>query len=204
MNQTGKSRCAQISRIIAGTLLVLSSFSKSGDLEAFIGLLQQYGFSGMSWAATAIIVVEAATGICLLLDIYPRPASLFSMVMIAVFSLAFLYAYFFRGVTDCGCFGKIKMLQLPPWGTFVRNALLLLLLYASWRLSDKTKFVFRKRYLLAVGMFSLVCFFAGYSLSNRKKPTGIHPLYQRAVQETVLPQLMRTSADSTYLVVIFS
>lgn len=202
--QYRQTKWACFSRIAVGLALILSSFTKAGDVEAFIGLLQQYGFPDMAWAAAVIIVVEAAAGVCLLLNIYSRQASLFSIGMIAVFSLAFLYAYLFKGVTDCGCFGKIKMLQLPVWGTFVRNTVLLLLLCVSWRLSDKTKLVVRKKYLVALGALLSVSFFAGYSFSHKKNPVGTHPLYQRAVKETVLPQLMHTSPDSTYLVVIFS
>jgi uncharacterized membrane protein YphA (DoxX/SURF4 family) len=201
--QHHQTKWACLSRIAVGLVLILSSFTKAGDVEAFVSLLQQYGFPGMTWAAAAIIVVEAAAGVCLLLNIYSRQASLFSIGMIVVFSMAFLYAYLFKGVTDCGCFGKIKILQLPVWGTFVRNTVLLLLLCVSWRLSDKTKLVVRKKYLVALGALLLVSFFAGYSFSH-KNPARTHPLYQRAVKETALPQLMRTSPDSTYLVVIFS
>jgi hypothetical protein len=205
MKRENKTKFARIGRLIVGGLFLLSSFTKAGDLEAFVNLLLQYGFPAMAWAAPVITVVEAATGLCLLLNIYPGRMSLFGIVMITVFSLAFLYAVLFRNVRDCGCFGEIKILQLPPWATFVRNALLLLLLCASWRFSDNATPVLRKRYVAALGALLLVSFFAGYTFSHKKKNSGkIHPLYQRAVQETALPQLMRTAPDSTYLVVIFS
>jgi uncharacterized membrane protein YphA (DoxX/SURF4 family) len=203
-----KTKFARFSRLAVGLLLLLSSVTKAGDLEAFIGLLLQYGFPPVEWAAPVIAVTEAAAGVCLLLNIYPKQVSLFSAGMIAVFSLVFLYGYLFRNVTDCGCFGKTALLKLPPWATFVRNIALLLLLFISWQFSgNATGPAIRKKYIVALATLLLVSFFTGYTFSHRK-PAGsagrVHPLYRRAVGETVLPQLMRTSPDSTYLIVIFS
>ncbi|MDR1121260.1 MAG: DoxX family membrane protein [Dysgonamonadaceae bacterium] len=193
------------SRLLVGLLLLTSSFTKAGDLETFVNLLLQYGFPALVWAAPVIAIVEAAAGICLLLNIYPRQMSLFSIGMISVFSLVFLYGYIFRDITDCGCFGKASLLKLPPWATFVRNAALLLLLFVSWRFSDNNfpKVVWNKVWL-AGGILVLASFFTGYNFSHRKAPGKLHPLYQRAVKETVLPQLVEISPDSTCLVIIFS
>jgi uncharacterized membrane protein YphA (DoxX/SURF4 family) len=185
-------------------LLLLSSFAKAEDLEAFVNLLLQYGFPAAVWAAPVVTVAEAAAGVCLLLNIYPKLVSLFAIGMISVFSLAFLYGYLFRGITDCGCFGKINLLKLPPWATFTRNGVLLLLLYVSWRFSDNATPVVRKKYLIALGILLSASFFTGYTFSHRKAPGRAHPLYQRAVRETVLPQLVRTAPDSTCLVIVFS
>jgi uncharacterized membrane protein YphA (DoxX/SURF4 family) len=201
--QTYKTKLACFSRIVVGLLLLLSSFIKAGDLETFVNLLSQYDFPAVAWAAPVIVMIEALAGICLLLNIYPKQMSLFSLGMIAVFSLVFLYGYLFRNITDCGCFGKTALLKLPPWATFVRNAVLLLL-FVSWRFSDNAAPAVRKKYIIALGALLLVSFFTGYTFSNRKHPGKVHPLYQRAVKETVLPQLLSTSPDSTYLVVIFS
>ncbi|MDR1601613.1 MAG: DoxX family protein [Tannerella sp.] len=156
--QNHKTQLARISRIAVGGLLLLSSFTKAGDLEAFINLLLQYGFPAVVWAAPVITIMEAAAGICLLLNIYPKQASLFSAGMIAVFSLAFLYGYLFRDVTDCGCFGKADWLKLPPRATFVRNIVLLLLLFVSWRFSNGAAPAVRKKYVVALGMLLLASF----------------------------------------------
>ncbi|MDR0714557.1 MAG: DoxX family protein [Bacteroidales bacterium] len=193
-----------ISRLVVGLLLLLSSFTKAGDWEAFNHLLFQYGLPAIVWAAPVIVLVEAAAGICLLLNIYPRQASLFSAGMIAVFSLVFLYGYLFRDVTDCGCFGNTALLKLPPWATFVRNGVLLLLLFVVWRFSGNATPAVRKKYLAALGILLPASFFIGYTFSHRQRPVKVHPLYQRAVKETVLPQLLSVSPDSTYLIVIFS
>jgi uncharacterized membrane protein YphA (DoxX/SURF4 family) len=159
----------------------------------------------MVWAAPVIAIVEAAAGICLLLGIYPRLAAAFAFGMIDVFSLAFLYGHLFRGVTDCGCFGKVGLLQWPPWATFVRNGVLLLLLFVSWRFSENTSLkAVKMKYMAAAGVLLLASFFTGYHFSHRKATPKVHPLYQRAVRETVLPQLMEISPDSTYLMVVFS
>ncbi|MDR3350387.1 MAG: DoxX family protein [Prevotellaceae bacterium] len=199
-----KTKLALVSRAAVGLLLLLSSFTKAGDLETFVNLLLQYGFPAVVWAAPAIVIIEALAGVCLLLNIYPKQASLFSAGMIAVFSVVFLYGYLFRDITDCGCFGKTALLKLPPWATFVRNAVLLLLLFVSWRFSDHATPAVRRKYIIALGTLLLVTFFTGYTFSHRKGQGKAHPLYQQSVKETVLPQLLHTSPDSTYLVVIFS
>jgi uncharacterized membrane protein YphA (DoxX/SURF4 family) len=204
MKQNYRVKLACISRLIVGALLVLSSFAKTGDLEAFVNLLLQYGFPTITWIAPVITVVEAVVGVCLLLNIYPKQVSLFAIVMISVFSLTFLYGYLFRGITDCGCFGKSEILKLPPWATFVRNIVLLLLLFVSWRFSDGAARAVQIKHIVACGILLPVCFFTGYTFSYRKAPSRVHPLYQRAVSETVLPQLVRTSPDSTCMVIVFS
>jgi uncharacterized membrane protein YphA (DoxX/SURF4 family) len=198
--QNWKTGLACGSRWVVGLTLLVSSFTKVGDLEAFVNLLLQYGFPAMVWAAPVIAIVEAAAGICLLLGIYPRLTAAFSFGMIGVFSLAFLYGHLFRGVTDC----KVGLLQWPPWATFVRNGVLLALLVVVWRFSEKVSTAARGRYLLAFAILLPVCFFSGYQFSHRKATPKVHPLYQRAVRETVLPQLMETSPDSTYLMIVFS
>jgi uncharacterized membrane protein YphA (DoxX/SURF4 family) len=194
------------SRWAVGLLLLASSFMKAGDLETFVNLLLQYGFPAMVWAAPVVTIVEAAAGICLILNIYPKGVSLFSIGMIGVFSLVFLYGYLFRNITDCGCFGKASLLKLPPWATFVRNGVLLGLLFVSWRFSENVSLkAVKMKYVAAAGVLLLATFFTGYHFSHRKTAGGkVHPLYQRAVGETVLPQLVETAADSTYLVVVFS
>ncbi|MDR2448783.1 MAG: DoxX family protein [Prevotellaceae bacterium] len=202
--RTHHTTLARISRLAVGLLLLWSAFTKAGDLETFINLLLQYGFPAVVWVAPVITVVEAAAGICLLLNIYPKQVSLFSAGMIAVFSLVFLYGYLFRNVTDCGCFGNTALLKLPPWATFVRNTVLLLLLFVSWRFPGNATPAARKKYIVALGMLLLASFFAGYTFSHKQRPGKVHPLYQRAVKETALPQLMHASPDSTYVVVIFS
>jgi uncharacterized membrane protein YphA (DoxX/SURF4 family) len=204
MNQNTKITSARVGRVLVGITLLLSAFIKAGDLDAFVSLLQQYGFPGMIWMAPVITVAEAAAGVCLLLGIYPRQVSLLTAGMIIAFSLAFLHAYLAEGVTDCGCFGKVKMLQLPPWATFTRNAVLLLLLFVAWRFSNGTEPAGRGRYVAAGGVLLLASFLAGYTFSPGKGRGKVHPLYQRAVSETALPQLVHTSPDSTYMVVIFS
>jgi uncharacterized membrane protein YphA (DoxX/SURF4 family) len=194
------------SRFIAGALLLLSGFAKAADAGSFAGLLTQYGFAALAWAAPLIIVVEVAAGACLFLNIFPKQISLFAMVMVVVFSVAFLYAYLFKDVTDCGCFGSLKMLELSPLGTFIRNAALLLLLFVLWRSADKTSRVLWVKYAIAFATLLVASFLSGYSFSHGHEKTGgqRHPMYERAVKETVLPQLMTTSPDSTYMVFIFS
>jgi hypothetical protein len=53
--QHHQTKWACFSRIVVGLVLLLSSFTKAGDVEAFVSLLQQYGFVGMAWAAVVFV-----------------------------------------------------------------------------------------------------------------------------------------------------
>ena len=172
-------------------------------MNAFVRLLGDYGFSYLYWIAPVLALLEAAIGVCLLLNIYPKIASLFSIITIAVFSCAFLYAFLLKDIADCGCFGKIEMLKTSPLWTFVRNISLLILGFISWWFSTKDTAGSHLKFSMLVLLLFVVCFFSGYSFSPQQK-TKRHPLFEAPVKTTILPELMSVSTDSTYMVFIFS
>src|SRR5690606_16451947 len=42
-----------------------------------------------------------------------------------LFTLVYTYGLLTKGITDCGCFGNVEFMKLPPWGLYLRNAVLM-------------------------------------------------------------------------------
>ncbi|MDR1679359.1 MAG: DoxX family protein [Prevotellaceae bacterium] len=193
-----------IIRLFAGIVFLLSGIAKAIDTTGFGKLIVQYGFENFQFLAPIIIFAEIAAGICLLLSIYTKQVSLLSLLMVAVFTIVYAYSFFSGKVEDCGCFGKITMLQMSPLVTFIRNGLLLCILFFVWRYAQNAT-ISRLKLLTIASLLIASAFIIGFNLDWKKvKRPSIHPLYQRAVKETILPQLTQLSPDSTYLVYIFA
>lgn len=193
-----------ICRILVGVVFLLSGFAKAIDLDSFSALITQYGFGNIAWLAPIIVLTETILGLCLLLNIYAKKATLATIAITIIFSGAFCYAFFVHGIADCGCFGKINRLNLSPSFTLVRNIILILLLLFYWRFAPNQQTVLpAKKYQIACIFLALFCFFMGNSYLKKPKSKH-HPMFERPVSETILPELMHMSPDSTYIVFMFS
>jgi uncharacterized membrane protein YphA (DoxX/SURF4 family) len=190
--------------IITGAIFLLSGFAKAVNVGAFANMLVQYGFPSLTWAAPLIVLAEIAAGSCLLFRIYPKQVALFSMMLVIVFSLAFLFARLSGNVTECGCFGSLKILELSPTATFIRNIFLIVILFVVWRFSNDNEQVKWRKYAIAVATLLIASFLCGNSFAGKIEHRKRHPMYERAIRETSIPELMQIAPDSTYLVFILS
>jgi len=192
------------SRLIVGAMLLLSGFAKAFDSGAFADLLARYGYPSLIWFSPVIIIVEIAAGLCLLLRINPKRTAALSVAMIVVFSIVFLYARLTGKVMECGCFGVLKKLELSPVGTFIRNACMVVLLFFVWKFSNYSNRETRFTYSVVTITLLVGSFICGYSFTDKAESRNQHPMFERAVSETAIPEFMHISNDSTYLVFIFS
>jgi uncharacterized membrane protein YphA (DoxX/SURF4 family) len=203
--RANKDFLAFLFRLAIGLLLVLSSTIKALDVSGFAKLLHQYDFDWAIALCPLLILAEAACGICLLLNIYPKLFSLLTMTLLLGFTFVYLYAYIFRAVTDCGCFGRITWLNTSPPLTIIRNLSMITLMFLLWQWTPWQK---EKPAMLNAGIalaaLVVVVFLTGNSYAHLSTFRSIHPMYQKSVRETVLPQILSLSADSTYMVFIFS
>ena len=199
-----KQQLLTLSCIISSAVFLLSGFAKAFDTGSFANLLSQYGFPSLTWSAPVIVMVEIAAGLCLLLQIYPKKTALFSMAMVTGFSLVFLYARLAGNITECGCFGTLKILEMSPTATYIRNVILLGLLFIIWMFSDRNGRVIWQKLAVATSVLLIASFLCGYSYTSHAGSHKRHPMYERAVYETEIPKFMHTSQDSTYLVFIMS
>ena len=203
-----EKRILTIYSIIVGILFLISGIGKSLDTAAFSELIYQYGFRYFMILAPAIVLAEILIGLFLVLLINPRRYSMLSFVLLSVFTAAFAYAYFRRGVTDCGCFGSLQHAALSPMLTFGRNAILLIMAFVVWRKypEEKTDTPAWKKILVSAGMVVAI-FLSGYSYRLPyyfQKNESIHLYQDKDIRETALSKYLKTSRDSSYMVFCFS
>ena len=85
--------------------------------------------------AVALMVVEFAIGLLLILGVWRRGAALLSSLLLLFFSIITLLSATVLPIGDCGCFGDA--VKLSPWETFIKNLVLLPISIYVWRKSDR-------------------------------------------------------------------
>ncbi|MBS0656679.1 MAG: hypothetical protein JSR82_00365 [Verrucomicrobia bacterium] len=118
-----------LSMLVLGVFFVASGVGKVVDVPGFIEVLKAYGLSGGLVPFLALVVppAEVLLGLALLTGHASRGIGLLCLLLLIGFTAAFAYAYFGKGVTDCGCFGALEALKTQPMVSFGRNAVLMLL-----------------------------------------------------------------------------
>jgi len=125
-----------ISRILVGTLFIISGFIKLNDPVGFSFKLQEYFSQGVldlpffvpyALAISILVVIlEVVLGVFLLLG-FKKKFTLWSLLlMIVFFTFLTFYSAYFNKVTDCGCFGDA--IKLTPWESFAKDIFLLILI----------------------------------------------------------------------------
>ena len=130
-------------RWLLGALFLFSGATKSIDpvgTSIFVEkYLSTYALEGLLPAALAIgvalAVVEFTVGAMLVGGVMQRRTSLLALVMVALFSVVTLLSATVLPIGDCGCFGEV--VSLTPWGTFVKNVVLLPIAYVVWRGAER-------------------------------------------------------------------
>jgi len=99
-----KIKIAQdITSWLIASVYIISGLSKSFDSLSFAQLLKSYRLSRVQWGAPFIAFIEVLLGLLLILNYRKQLVAVLIGLMTIGFSLAFAYAYHFKGVTDCGC-----------------------------------------------------------------------------------------------------
>ena len=109
--------------------------------------------------------LEVILGLFLILRVKTRSAALAVTVITTVFTIAFAYAFFFKGIEDCGCMGSF--IKMPPWLSFFRNIFLIVGSYWLWKTSSEHvegSFLWKKAAIVVVGGFCLAL--GGFTLAK--------------------------------------
>lgn len=121
-----------VARIVVGLVFVLSALTKYLSVDAVDLFVYEHRI--LSWDVTTfatrlLIVIEAFTGIMLLIGIYPKHIKRLAIVMLAAFTVYVLVKPFIFDVdTDnCHCFGTVLLLSDKQ--TLVKNIILLVISY---------------------------------------------------------------------------
>ena len=154
----------RICEILVAIVMLISGTGKMMNASGFGELISSYGLEWFSVFSPLIILLELLIGLCLLFRLHTRFFAMVCMAMVAVFTVAFLYANVFHGIENCGCFGDIGT-SMPSWLTYLRNGVLLVLcwLIIKYGTAGKQKEMLPKWYVVAALM--LVCtFWTGHTL----------------------------------------
>lgn len=143
-NNGGLSFC----RFLIGMLFVFSSLTKGvdpmGTEYKMIDYFYAYHIEWMNPAALTLavmmILAEFAVGMCLLLNVLPRLATLGASLLMAFFTITTFLDAVFNLVADCGCFGAA--ITMTNWQTFFKNLVILTvlipLIFNNKNLKNKT------------------------------------------------------------------
>jgi hypothetical protein len=96
---------------------------------------------------------------------YPKHTNYIAALFTLFLTVIFAYAYFSRGITDCGCMGSL--VTIPPAISFARNILIIIGCYWVWKNSDAAERNLGKFKLATVFIIGALSFaLAGYTLSK--------------------------------------
>ena len=191
---------SKLSSYIVGLVFLLSSFAKASDSGYFASILLQYGSLYVQFLAPIIILTEAFLGLLLFFFPKTRMFSVFSLIFLFIVTAGYAYGVVFKGIEDCGCFGRLKFLSSSPIIVFARNTVLIVLLLISIKFNTNSSIENFKTWLIISIIIVTVSFFAGLSYN-------INPIKKKSLPQLSdcgLQRFIETSPDSTYFVFLFS
>lgn len=197
-----------IIRFILGTIFIVSGAAKAVDTQAFIGLIQGYDIGFLAYAAIIIPPLEIILGLFLWFNIETKTSALVMMISTILFTAVFLEVLLTKGIEECGCFGSIKFLQMPPWATVLRNALIIAGSYFLYRYPPADTLKHRSYKFMAIAVAGLIAFTASsvsYSkpLIN-KKAINNQDLTGQDVSATFLAKYKKFDPKKRYAVFMYS
>jgi len=194
----------EIYSLISGLLFLISGTAKAIDISVFSNIITQYGFENLQFISPLIILAEVSVGLLLVFQVLQKWSAFFGVVLVAGFTIVYSYGVIFKGIEDCGCFGKITALNTSPVITFLRNAILLYLLLVVWRKGENKNHPNKWIASTVLIFMCLVAFMTGYTYSKIGKKQKLKEYSVQAIENTVLKDFITTSKDSTYLIFAFS
>jgi len=194
----------KIYSIVAGIIFILSGIGKALFVSDFSDLIIQYGFAPFRSLAPAIVITEILTGLLLVFQIQRKKVAFAGLIIVIIFSIVYLYGYLQHGIKDGGCFGRISFLALPPVGIFIRNVILLYLLFDIWKRNEFQAKTHTWQKVTILIVMILASFTAGYSSLNGFTGNNYTQYQEKTIEENRLNEFISFSNDSTYLVFVFS
>ena len=165
-----KEKLSKLFCIVAGIVFLLSGIGKMMDSKQFADLITDYGFRLFSPFAPMIIIAEVFIGLYLIFNFHRKVFSVIAFIVLALFSIAYFYASVTKGITDCGCFGTIRILEFSPAAVYTRNIVLLgMLLFSCVYLPKETKTLFSVRQYIFLFALLIVSFCTGYTFYGKKR-----------------------------------
>lgn len=195
----------EIYSLILGSVFLLSGFAKSLNISDFAMLIANYGFDRFQFLAPIIVLSEIFLGLLLLFQISLKKTAFIGGLLVSIFTVIYSYELIFNGIQDCGCFGRISILNSSPIFTFIRNVILLLLFVIVWRKAENRSIKANKS---VVGVVLLVLciasFISGYGYYNVTKSKSVSDNKWEVKADFYFKKYANISSDSTYLIFVFT
>jgi len=123
-----------ISRIFAGSVLVVSGLVKANDAVGFSYKMEEY-FSAdvlnmeflVPYALAIAVIVcisEIVLGLALITGVEIKITSWLVMLLLIFFAFLTFYSAYFEKVSDCGCFGDA--IKFTPWQSLIKDLVILI------------------------------------------------------------------------------
>lgn len=195
------------SSLFLGGIFLFSAFAKAWNGNEFADIVLEYGPSWLSIFAPIVISTETIIGTMLLVRLHLKQTFTALIIFTASVSAVYLYGVLFRQVTDCGCFGRFEVLNTNPWFTFGRNIVFIGIALLGIHTTQIQRTNLFWRYPIVLLFSSLATFLCGISMSKTFQlppHTTTSNILHRHIEETILPQYLLLSNDSTYIVYLFS
>ncbi len=193
----------EIYGLMVGIVFLISGIAKSLDITSFSKIITQYGFENLEFIGPLIVLTEVFIGLLLVFQIWQKWSALAGILLVIGFTIIYVYGVVFYNIEDCGCFGKITVLNTSPVFTFSRNVILIYLLIAVWRKTENKLTL--DKWIAGIVLFfmCLVAFISGYTYKKDSKK-HMPKSSTVAIEDSVLKEFVSLSKDSTYLVFAFS
>jgi uncharacterized membrane protein YphA (DoxX/SURF4 family) len=129
-----------ISRIIAGSVLVVSGLVKANDTLGFSYKMEEY-FSAevlnmeflIPYAlafAVLMCLAEIIIGFALIAGVEMKISTWLALLLTIFFAFLTFYSAYFDKVNDCGCFGDA--IKFTPWQSFIKDLVLMVFILPSF------------------------------------------------------------------------
>jgi len=194
--------------ILLGFVLLSSASLKLKDMIHFEEVLASYGWEYLSYAAPFIILIEFFLGLHLFFLIRIKQFAFLNLILVSFFTIAYSYGLLFKDITNCGCFGNLWTTIFDiPIVLYLKNFIILGISYIilkSKKQFDNVEIQLRRTVVYLI--FASTIYLVGFKfnpivyISNQKENT----LINETIEELSLDSVYPFSADSTYMVVIFS
>ena len=161
----------RVIQVLTGILFLFSGLLKSFDSQSFAVLISSYGARWAKDLAPVICGVEIVLGLCMILNVRPKITSFFVGALTLIFTIAFAFAYFHKGITDCGCMGSFQFVQVTPAVSFIRNFLVMIGCLWVWLNSPTGAVVVSQWKMWVIYVVGGLAFcLAGYTMCNPLVP----------------------------------
>lgn len=191
------TRLQKIIALFIGAVFMLSAVGKALNVYLFQMLIHSYGLPYLDWLAPIIVLLELVLAFLFFVQYRVKYISLGSIVLLILFTAVYTFGYTRQGVTDCGCFGIIRLPDIPPFYVYLRNIILLALLnYLYFTTDEHTTPWTKRRSMVFSACLVITMFWTGVTFRPRAfTPKLEHPLTGKPVADTPLARFVPQSAS---------